>query len=341
MVLGALAAWAGAREGGEPVSMARALRLGIGAWAVWPLLSPFIVWLGQRWPLDQRTRRWKSLPIHVIAAALVGVVATGVTAAATYDWASGRPFGDVLRSRVALRAPMGSTVYVVILGVSYLAINTRRLREEELRATRLAGELNEAELAALRSQLQPHFLFNSLNAVMALLRDQDTARAERALTLVSDFLRRTLAEGREPLVPLARELAFVRNYVEIEKLRFGNRLHVVDSVPDELGRVQVPSFVLQPLVENALRHGLLGKPAGGSVRIDAERRDGTLRLSVVDDGVGLPRGWEPGAGSGVGVKNIRARLASMYGGAASLVIEPRADGAGTRAVVTLPLESAS
>jgi signal transduction histidine kinase len=338
IALGAWASFANAREAGHPVSVARAIWLGLGNWLVWPVVTPVVVRLGQRWRLDQPPR-WRALPAHVVAAAAIGILTAAVTAAAVFDPAAGRPLAAHVSSRVGLRGPMGSTLYFIILGVSYLAINTRRLREEELRATRLSKELNEAQLAALRWQLQPHFLFNSLNAVMALIRDREMDQADRALGLLSDFLRRTLDEARSgPTVPLTRELEFIRTYLELETLRFGDRLQVFYAVPAEVGAVRVPSFLLQPLVENALRHGIMDLPDGGTIWIAAEARGRTLVLSVADDGVGFDESRAKATGSGVGIANVRARLAHLYGPAASLVVTSRPGRSGTRAIVELPCE---
>jgi LytS/YehU family sensor histidine kinase len=276
---------------------------------------------------------------HLAAAAAIGVVAAAVAAVAVYDRSGATTLAEHVRSRVAVRAPMGSMLYFIILGVSYLAINTRRLRERELLAERLSRELTEAQLDALRMQLRPHFLFNSLNAVMALVRDQATDRADRALTLLSDVLRTTLRYGTRPRVPLKEEVAFIRNYLEIETLRFGDRLKVIYSVPDGTEQAQVPTFVLQPLVENALQHGLMDLPDGGTLEIGAERRGKNLALSVADDGVGLSPDWENRALRGVGIVNARARLNHMYGAAASLTITARTDCPGTHACVKLPFES--
>jgi LytS/YehU family sensor histidine kinase len=338
IVLGALASYANARETGDPVSAPRALWLGLGAWLIWALLTPIIVRLGQHWPLDRR-KHWRTVLGHLAAASAIGLIAAAVTALAVFDSAAGQTLAQHVGSRVLLRAPMGSTVYFIILGISYLAINTRRLRERELVAERLSRELTEAQLGALRMQLQPHFLFNSLNAVMALVRDQATDRADRALILLSDVLRTTLRDGVRHRNRLEEELAFIRNYLEIETLRLGNRLQVVYSMPNDLGNAQVPTFILQPLVENALQHGLMDLPRGGTLQIVAERRgSAVLALSVVDDGVGLPLDWDIRAQRAVGLSNVRARLAHLYGPAARFTITARSDRSGTRATIELPFE---
>ena len=340
ILLGAFVSYANALEAGRAIPVARALWLGIGAWGVWPLLTPVIVRLGQHWPLDRR-RSWRLVLAHIAAAVAVGIIAEVVTAIAVYDAASARTLAEQLTARVPVRAPMGSTLYFIILGISYLGINTRRLRERELFAERVSRELTEAQLNALRMQLQPHFLFNSLNAVMALVRDRDTERADRALVLLSDILRTTLKHGTTPTVPLTEELAFIRNYLELETLRFGDRLTVHYAIGADALDARVPVFLLQPLVENALLHGIMDLTDGGTLHIGAERRGSKLILSVADDGVGLSPEWVQRAGRGVGIANVRARLAHMYGVAATITIGVRTDRAGTRASIELPYEESA
>jgi LytS/YehU family sensor histidine kinase len=204
-------------------------------------------------------------------------------------------------------------------------------------AARLAQQLSEAQLASLRMQLRPHFLFNSLNAIMALVRDAENGRAVAALGLLSDMLRTTLDGGARHEVSLGDEIAFTRQYLAMEQLRFGDRLQVTCDVPPELLDAAVPQFVLQPFVENSIKHGILDRRRGGSIDISARADDGTLRLSVVDDGVGLGGASAAARGSGVGLTNSRLHLAHLYGDRASLRVRDGADGVGVEVEVTLPL----
>ena len=337
MALAAIASYANFSDAGRPITVGRAVWLGVGAWIAWAALTPVVVRLGQRWPVDRR-RHWRFVVGHVAAAVAIGVVAAFVAALAAYDATSGKTVAAFVGGRVATRAPMESILYFIILGVSYLAINTRRLHERELFAERVSRELSEAQLNALRMQMHPHFLFNSLSAVMTLVREQATERADRALVVLSDVLRMSLRDGTRPRVPLSEEVVFIRNYLEIETLRFGDRLTVCYDIPANVGDAQVPTFILQPLIENALQHGLMDLPDGGTVRIAAEKRDDTLALSVTDDGVGLSPGWEQRAGRAVGIKNARARLTHMYGASGSLSLTSGKGLIGTRAIVELPFE---
>lgn len=337
-LLGAFAVYANAQEAGDAISVGRALWLGQSPWLIWAPLTALIVRLGQRWPID-RTLRWRYVAGHLAAAGVAGGVAAAVTAAFVYHPDSAVAFARHVGSRVVTRAPMGSTLYVLILGVSYLVINTRRMQDEALRSERLSRALTEAQLGALRAQLHPHFLFNGLNAVMALVRDGATERADRALVLLSDVLRTTLRQGLRQRIPFSEELTFIRHYLEIETLRFGDRLCVTYAIAPDVGGAWVPPFILQPLVENALQHGLLNLADGGTLRIEAARLGATLTLSVADDGVGLPGDWETRASRAVGILNVRARLNHMYGDAARLAMTAGPGGTGTCARVDLPFEA--
>lgn len=333
MLLGALTIFANQKGAGAPISLVRALGLGVRAWIVWIPLSVAIIHIGQRWPLD-RGVRWRNVVLHLGAAAVVGVIAAMVSAVWVNDLRARVAFVE----HVALRAPMASTLYFIILGVSYLAINTWKLRAQELYAERVTRELAEAQLNALRMQLQPHFLFNSLNAIMALVRDRATDRADHALTLLSDVLRTTLRHGAQPRVPLREEMQFIRDYLDIEALRFGRRLTVRYSIPVDTEDALVPTFVLQPLVENALLHGLANQLKGGTLEVASKAEGHVLMLTVSDDGAGLAADWEASSRNRVGLVNLRARLRHLYGTAWTLVVTSRSDHPGTQAVVTLPFE---
>jgi sensor histidine kinase YesM len=214
----------------------------------------------------------------------------------------------------------------------------RAERARELREVLLTRGLAEARLAALRTQLQPHFVFNVLNAVTTLLHS-DPMAADRMLTRFAELLRVILHEETEEH-SLEREMALLARYVELMQLRFGDRIEVEWNVHEAALGARVPFLVLQPLVENAFEHGLGDRESGGRVRIGAARTGDTLELVVEDDGEGFDdalvsgRG-DSGTGSGIGLRNTRDRLAQLYGARAALVFE-QPTGGGTRAVVTLP-----
>jgi two-component system, LytTR family, sensor kinase len=302
-------------------------------WYGWALFTPLIARLGARFPL-RRPLRWRNLAIHagasLAASALIAVadvlIGTMVRPSTKTLFAS---FGGWFLGGLA-----GTVIaYFAIVGVSESLRNSARLRAREREASELAAELRATQLAALRMQLQPHFLFNSLNAIMALVRDAETEQAVRALSLLGDVLRATINAGDTNETTLREELDFVSQYLEIERVRFGERLHVTLDVPEQLLDSRVPTFVLQPFVENALKHGVLREQGGNTIAIAASAQNGTLRLMVRDDGRGMSGGQSEG---GVGIPNARARLEHMYGTAATLSVSNAPGGTGVLVEIGLP-----
>ena len=224
----------------------------------------------------------------------------------------------------------------LLAGGVYAVELRRRLSRRERQALRLEARLSEARLDALASQLRPHFLFNTLNAISVLMH-RDANAADLMLTRLSELLRATLQSPATHEIPLREEARLLTRYVEIMRVRHGPRLIVREAFPTELGDALVPAFLLQPLVENALEHGIAARAGAGQVEIAARAEGGRLRLSVTDDGAGLATG---GPAEGVGLSNTRRRLEQLYGDACRLSLEP-AEGAGTRAVVELPLRRAA
>lgn len=241
--------------------------------------------------------------------------------------------GGALSARARLNVP----VYWVVVCGAHALLFYRRSQERERRALELAASLAQAKLQALRMQLQPHFLFNTLNAISTLVH-RDAAAADEMIGNLSDFLRLTLEHADRSELPLGEELEFVRRYLAIEQVRFGDRLQVEYDVPSDLYSLPVPTLILQPLVENALRHGLEPQTGGGQLRIVARRLGSRLRLSVIDNGRGLPA-LAPQR-IGIGVANTRERLRERFGvnAGAELILEA-APGGGTAALLTLPIET--
>ncbi|MEW6758102.1 MAG: histidine kinase [Acidobacteriota bacterium] len=227
-------------------------------------------------------------------------------------------------------APVPFTLLMgLIHGIGYY----RKYRERELDASRLGNALALARLRQLRSQVNPHFLFNTLNAVGALSR-RDPEATNRMITLLCALLRRSLDSEARQMVPLGEEVAFAMDYLEIERVRFPDRLKTVFDVPSDLLEVEVPSLILQPLVENAVRHGIAPRSAPGLVTVSARATGSSLDLVVEDDGAG----FQPARGNsdGLGLRLTRERLELLYRGAARFDVSGRTGG-GTRATVTLPL----
>jgi LytS/YehU family sensor histidine kinase len=221
------------------------------------------------------------------------------------------------------------------VGVSHGIEYYRRFRERELRASQLETRLAAARLEALRAQLQPHFLFNTLHAISALM-NRDVEAAERMLARLSDLLRLTLDSAGEPMVPLKRELEFLAGYLEIEQTRFADRLTVQMNVEPDALDAPVPSLLLQPLVENAVRHGIAPRATPGRIEIRARRADGALHIEIEDNGRGLPREMR----EGLGLSNTRARLEQLYGPAHRFELRAaKGDGSGTLVQLVLPMQS--
>jgi len=239
------------------------------------------------------------------------------------------------RLNVAWQAVVGGLFYLAIAGGAYAWRHAARLRAEEARAGRADALRARAELAVLRSQLNPHFLLNTLHTALGLV-SRDPAAAERALERLGEVLHYGLRMHREALdqVTLADEWAFVRSYLDIESLRFEGRLRLrLESDPRTMDAL-VPPFVLQPLVENAVVHAVAPRRTGGTVAVAARRRGARLELEVSDDGPGLPPVPPPG---GLGLRTLRERLALLYAGDARLTLAS-AEGGGLRATIDLPLD---
>jgi hypothetical protein len=326
-----------ARLAGQPIEPWRAFLSEAPGWYAWAAFTPLIVRLAERAPLA-KPLRWRALGAHLGAYLLVALSASAVWAAVGLWLRPGR-FGFLgsLRNWFVSGLPFTVVVYAAVVGIFYGIVARARLREQERDAARLAQQLSEAQLASLRMQLHPHFLFNSLNAIMALVRDGENARAVDAVALLGDMLRATLRAGPAHEVALAEELTFTRRYLDMEQLRFGDRLHVTFDVPAGLLDAAVPLFVLQPFVENAIKHGIVARRRGGAITIAAASDGTTLTLGVSDDGVGLSPGWDGTGGEGVGLRNARTRLAHLYGDAAALRIDNHAGRAGVVVEVMLPL----
>jgi two-component system LytT family sensor kinase len=303
-------------------------------WLFLGALTPITYYFARRFPLVRA--KWKS----TLGAHLVGSLALCV------GWASlGMLLGLVLHRYPAVGPPLRAYVswilitvpwsvfmYFTVLGCVYAFSYFVEVKEREAHASRLAAQLAEARLGALRMQLNPHFLFNSLNALMVLVRERNTAAAAQMLELLSDVLRQALRSDPRPEVPLADELRFLEQYLAIEQVRFADRLRVQWSIEDRARASLVPGFIMQPIVENAIKHGIAKRADAGRVEISARVREGHLELAVRDDGVGM------GATSveGVGLTNTKERLRMLYGNDASVIIRTPESG-GTEVVLRIPL----
>lgn len=313
VLIGALLAtqaWISRAMRGEPLALGHALAIWLSWAGIWALLTPIALHLVARFPLE-RPHPVRAAALHVVAGfvfaavnlALFAVIAPGLDAVSVEPtWVN--TFSRLLGSTLLLNVP----VYWLIVGGAHAARMARRSRAREQRALRLEAQLVEARLLVLRAQLEPHFLFNALNTVSVLMRE-DVDAADRVLLLLSDLLRRALDSSTTSEIELRQEVAFLEAYLALEKVRHADRLsYRLDIAPQALG-LRVPSLILQPLVENAVRHGLRAGRVGGAIEIVAAVHDGTLQLTVRDNGPGMAAD----ARDGVGLSNTRSRLQLIYG----------------------------
>jgi len=307
-------------------------------WLLYALLTPVVLRASRRFPLEP-PRLARNIALHVVGALGMSVAwaALGtLLRLAIFPSAAGASTQKLwlgFVSWVFTTLPFGVGVYFALVAIQHSFFYFAQARERETQSAVLAAQLSEARLGALRMQLNPHFLFNSLNAVTVLVRDGNTAAASRMLELLSDVLRQVLRTGETHETALSQELNFLERYLAIEQVRFSDRLRPRIEIDPALARAAVPRFLLQPLVENALRHGIARRSDAGVVQVSAYRDDQQLVLTVRDDGPGLPTA--PGAGTGVGLSNTRARLAALYGSGATLEVA-NAEGGGVIATVRLP-----
>lgn len=317
---------------GTPVDWPLALRRSLADWYSFALLSLPAILLARRFPLGSAPVRLL-VALH-LAASVVFSLVWMLLRAALAVWLDGTPFTETLRYALVATLVFNLLVYWVIVVATHAAGFYRESQSRERRGLELERRLAEARLQALQMQLNPHFLFNALHGISTLMyRDVDAA--DRMLIRLSELLRHSLDRSGEHCVPLRDELDFLDRYLDIELIRFADRLTVRREVdPLALG-VPVPNLILQPLVENAIKHGIEPQVRAGIITLRAHCPDAaTLRLEVEDNGAGL----QPGRGtdSGIGLTNCRSRLEHLYRGTASLRLEPGAD-RGLRVVIELPV----
>jgi len=306
-------------------------------WIAWAFFCPVIQWVVRRWaPLSNLGRAsWWTAQLATLAVGWVGNELVQTLLRSWGPWPSIREMAFVpnLLDNLRHSAINDLIAYSGACGVIYALEARRRLRAQELAATRLEAQLAHAQLEALRVQLHPHFLFNTLNAISMMVRKGESDGAVRMLAGLSDLLRLALAGVGKQEVPLRQELDFLERYLALQQVRFSDRLQVKMHISPEALDASVPSLVLQPLAENAVRHGLGPQNEGGTLEIGAERSGTDLVLSVRDTGVGLPP--ESERHGGVGLQNVRARLAVLYPDAHRFTLENH-PGGGALATVSFP-----
>jgi signal transduction histidine kinase len=317
-------------KAGNEVSWKLAITNALGDWYVFALLSIPVVQLARRFRFE--AGHWSgSLVVHVVASALFSL-AYMVLRAWVGQWQFAASFQEAFKPLLVKTWHYNLLIYWVIVAVSQAFEYYRKYRERERRASELEKRLVEAKLQALQMQLNPHFLFNTLHSISALMH-KDVEAADRMITRLGDLLRAALEGSDTQEVDLRRELDFLKRYLEIEQTRFGNRLTVKMEIAPETLDAQVPNLILQPLVENAIRHGIEPRSKSGCIELRAQRLNGVLTLEVRDNGAGLSGNQQ--VREGVGLSNTRARLRELYGQDHRFELRPGPTG-GLEARLTIP-----
>ena len=309
----------------------------LAIWLPWALATPFVIGLARRYPIIRGSPR--ALAVHLLAFGAISMVAEAWSALLQVlfnPWGNRQPptFWDTWSISLLYQVVIFFIAYALILTITYLIDSRESVARQMTETARLNEELSKAQLAALRRQMEPHFMFNTLNAIAGLVRDLRNDAAVSMIVGLSEFLRRASQDSHRLQVTLAEEVEYLQRYLDIQKMRLGERLRVSVDIPAELLNAQVPSLLLQPLVENAIKHGVARHVSGGTVRVAGERRNGSLYLSVYNDGSILPQDWRTD-GAGVGLANLRTRLQILHGEAAELRMQ-RAESEGVEVIVTLP-----
>jgi two-component system, LytTR family, sensor kinase len=322
----------------KPESLTTLAILNFSFWYGWAALTPIVLWIARRFPLERDT--WKrSAPVHLMAVLVLTFVHVALV-----EWAYVTVPGSGYLGRLTwwervqrnyfMYFDWEMMTYAAIMAFSHAASYFRQAQDRALRAAHLEARLAEAQLQALQRQLHPHFLFNTLNGISALMH-RDVNEADRMLVQLSDLLRMALDRRSAQEVPLSDDLEFLAKYLEIEQARFGERLTVrYDFDPETLDAL-VPNLLLQPLVENSVRHAIAALSHGGVIEVTSRRVGDTLELKVRDNGPGLSKERTPSPSGGLGLSNTRSRLEHLYGSAQHLQFSDT-PGGGLTVTVVMP-----
>jgi two-component system LytT family sensor kinase len=300
----------------NPVSFWQILSWQMVSGYVWFALSPLILYLARKFPFE--TGKWKtSLPVHLVTGLIIAFfqLAIDTFVLTRLGYPPNRQFANFLEAYqffVYINLHLSILIYWGVVGIKSAFSYYQKYRERELQTLQLEARLATSRLQVLKMQLHPHFLFNTLNAISELIH-KDPETAEQMIGDLSDLLRMSFEKLEVQEISLKQELEFLRKYLEIEQMRFQERLKIEMRIAPETLDAQVPNMILQPLVENAIKHGLAPRVAGGTIRIGAERNNGSLQLTVSDNGIGVPFGDTENLPEGVGLSNTRRRLKHLYG----------------------------
>ncbi len=320
----------------QPIPYARAFLVQASACYVWALVTPLVLWIARRFRID-RENWMRKVVLHVLFSVALVSTLIGLHFI-VYMLLSGRASSITplrLFGYVYPNLDRWILVYWFIFGLSHAFNYYSSYRKGELKASQLRTQLVQSQLEALKMQVQPHFLFNTLHSISALL-SKDTEGARKMITRLGDFLRLTLENSGSMEVTLQQEIEFLNGYLEIERIRFQDRLTTDIKIDPAVLDVRVPNLILQPIVENAMRHAV-GTSHCGHVEITAAPRNGAVRIEVKDNGPGLQadRAFEARRGKGVGLANTQARLVGLYGTSARFEMINRPSG-GLTVTIEIP-----
>jgi LytS/YehU family sensor histidine kinase len=321
---------------GQPIAWRELLTSRFADWYTCALFTPLFFWLARRYPIDKTS--WRVTVPLTLAVTSVSVVLK-YALLVPLERAFGIDPGASFSSALARNFATESMAFWAVIGIVHAFEFNRRYREREVAAADLRARLSEAQLEALRSQIHPHFLFNTLHGISTLMH-RDVDAADTMLTRLSDLLRLTIQHRGQNEISLRDELALMEQYIEIMRVRFGDRLTVSQNIHPEALDALVPQFILQPLLENAFDHGIARTTGPGTIEISATPLEGKLEISISDNGRntnGSPAGVKR---HGIGLANTRRRLEQLYGRAQSISLE-KLPGRGTTVVVAIPLHTSS
>ncbi len=327
---------------GEPITWRRAVGPAFMNHWIWAGLTPGVLWMSARFPIERRHLA-RLLSVHVLGGLAFAVlhVSIRVTFFPSVTLYTSHPPSHaswpLLERTFFANAYDDIWMYGTIIAFSQLWNYYRKYQEREIRASRLEAQLAQAQLTVLRMQLQPHFLFNTLHTISSLMHE-DVEAADNMMARLSDLLRQSLDDGSEAEVTLKREMGFLEGYLAIQQVRFRDRLSVEVDIDPLCLDALVPNMILQPIVENAIIHGIAPRAGPGEVRIRSRRDNGRLRLEVLDNGLGFPA--KATTRKGLGLANTRDRLAQLYGESQAFGLEQR-PGGGTIVTMDLPFRAQS
>jgi len=321
---------------GRELTWEQALRRSVLSWTVWALLTPLIIKVDQWLPVS-RDSLFKRFALHVPLSLFFTTIKQLLAGDVMALFLKSGPEQSIDSLTVSFKGTFQANVlaYWIVIFLYNIFEYQRHLKEHEIRTAELKRLASQARLEILRAQLHPHFLFNALNTISAHV-ERNPRTSRQMLEELEQLLRLSLEHSQEQEVPLAQEIAFVKHYLEIQKARFEERLTAMVEADRDILQALVPTFILQPIVENAVLYGMSPRLEKGSVEVRAWRDNGKLRMMVQDDGPGLPQGWDLDEGAGIGISNTRERLRQLYGDRDQTFEISSEPGKGVRVELSIP-----